>query len=79
MKSISALPKQWLTDSRAYRGVLVCAVILLLPSVFTGLSADDYCLRAITLQDHAVPKLPDSPLDAFAFVRNDAEGLRQRV
>jgi hypothetical protein len=79
MKAISVLPKQWLTDSRAYLGVLVYAVILLLPSVFTGLSADDYFLRAFTLQDHVVPKQPDSPLDAFAFMRMDAEGLRQWV
>ena len=79
MKCISALPEQWLTDSRTYLLVLVCSVILLSPSVFMGFSTDDYFLRAITLQDHAVPKLPDSPLDAFAFVRNDAEGLRLQV
>ncbi len=79
MKSIFELPKQWLTDSRAYLVALACAVMLLLPSVFTGFSADDYFLQAITLQYQAIPKLPDSPLDAFAFVRNDAEGLQQRV
>ncbi|MCX5899126.1 MAG: hypothetical protein NTX06_00050, partial [Proteobacteria bacterium] len=79
MKCISTVPKQWLTDSRAYLVLLVCSVILLFPSVFTGFSADDYILRAIILQDHTVSKLPDSPLDAFLFVPNDAEGLQQQV
>ena len=79
MKSIIKLFKQWLADSQAYLVVLFCAVIFLLPSVFTGLAADDFCLRAITMQDHSIPKLPNSPLDAFSFVSSETGCVRQRI
>lgn len=76
MKLFPAIIEKWLTSSRAFILVLAGAV-LLLPSVFTGLSADDYFLSAIMLQRHSIPDLPDSPLDAFVFLQNKNNGRQQ--
>jgi hypothetical protein len=78
MKLFSGILEKWLADSRAYLLVLSCA-ILLLPSVFTGLSTDDYFLSSIMLQRHIIPNLPNSPFDAFAFLQNNNHGLEQWI
>ena len=78
MKLLSGILEKWLADSRAYLLVLSCA-ILLLPSVFTGLSTDDYFLSSIMLQRHTIPNLPKSPFDAFAFLQNNNHGLQQWI
>ncbi len=76
MKLFSSILEKWLAGSRAYILVLAGAV-LLLPSVFTGLAADDYFLSSIMLQRHSIPDLPDSPLDAFVFLQNKNNGRQQ--
>ena len=78
MKLFSGILEKWLAGSRAYILVLV-GVILLLPSVFTGLSADDYFLSSIMLQRHSIPNLPNSPLDAFAFLQINNHGMQQWI
>ena len=79
MKTPLRILEELLKDSRAYGLVAASSFLLLLPSVFTGLSADDYFLRSITLQHHFAPNLPDSQLDAFIFVQNDNMGMRQWI
>ena len=79
MKKLLRILAELLQDSRAYGLVVACSFLLLLPAVFTGLAADDYFLRTITLQHHFVPNLPDSQLDAFVFVQNDNMGMRQWI
>lgn len=79
MNFILQISKRWLTDGRAYFCIGICAVMLTLPSVFTGFSADDYFLRSITLKDRSVPHLPLSPLDAFAFMKHDPQSLQHLI
>jgi hypothetical protein len=78
MKLFFNILEKCLTDSRAYILVLVGAV-LLLPSVFTGLAADDYFLSSIMLQRHIVPDLPESPFDAFVFLQHEDSDMRQWI
>ena len=78
MKLFSGILEKWLADSRAYILVLSCA-ILLLPSVFTGLSMDDNFLCSVMLQRNIIPNLPNSPLDAFAFLQINNHGLQQLI
>jgi hypothetical protein len=78
MKLLSGILEKWLADSRAYLLVLLC-VILLLPSVFTGLSTDDYFLCSVMLQRNIIPHLTSSPFDAFAFLQDTNHGLQQLI
>ena len=55
----------------------LAAFLLTLPSLFTGLSCDDYALRTVMLQQKNIPGVPASVCDAYAFVENDADIIRK--
>jgi len=44
------------------------ALIITLPSLWVGLSADDYVIRSVVLQQSSLAKEVGSPLDTFAFI-----------
>ncbi|HOJ33179.1 MAG TPA: hypothetical protein PKY35_09515 [Candidatus Hydrogenedentes bacterium] len=58
------------------------AVLLGLPSVWTGMSADDYVIRSIVLQKSSLAKDVGTPLDTFAFIPSPehvARGIEKGV
>jgi len=78
MKLFSGILEKWLADSRAYILVLL-GTVLLIPAIFTGLSADDYFFSTIMLQRHSILNLPNSPFDAFVFLQHENHGMRQWI
>lgn len=49
------------------------ALICTLPALFSGLSGDDYFLRAVALQNTDICCLPQSAFDLFAFVSGNKD------
>jgi hypothetical protein len=50
---------------------MLAAVVLALPSLFSGMVGDDYFIRAAVLQNTGIPGVTRSPLNAFTFTSGD--------
>jgi hypothetical protein len=67
--------KRWLATPRATRWLVALGVLLTLPSLASGLVADDY-LHAITLRGLPFPQPQAGPFDLFRFANGDLRTAR---
>lgn len=57
--------------------VVLSAFVLTLPSLWTGLSCDDYTIRSVLLGQRDYPGLPVSVFDAYNFVNGNPEVIAE--
>jgi hypothetical protein len=75
-KSFPPAVKRWLASPRASGGIILLATLLALPSVTTGLAADDHLHVILMRDDPGLDGYRWQPLDLFNFT-GDAAQLRQ--
>jgi hypothetical protein len=65
--------RRWLSRPAAPGWVIVLAVVLVLPCLTVGFSADDHILRVVFVPDISLAGFERDVLDAFTFARGQAE------
>ena len=58
---------------------MLAAVVLTLPSLFSGMLGDDYFIRAAVLQNTGIPCVPRTPVNAFTFSSGDPGDVKQGI
>ena len=74
----SRLP-HWFGRPRIILWAMLAAVVLTLPSLFSGMLGDDYFIRAAVLQNTGIPCVPRTPVNAFTFSSGDPGDVKQGI
>jgi hypothetical protein len=69
----------WLGRQHAIAWAMLAAVVLMLPSLFSGMLGDDYFIRAAVLQNTGIPCVPRTPVNAFTFSSGDPIDVKQGI
>jgi hypothetical protein len=69
----------WLGRKHAIAWAVLVAVVLMLPSLFTGMLGDDYFIRAAILQNTGIPCVPRTSVNAFTFSSGNPDDVKQGI